>query len=163
MDKCCDKKDNVCFEEGNNVIKLEEGIFGELYYSCSYCEVPDVFDTKLGVKKHHDICIQNIENKSCATCKHLEVVKNPPLEHLAKDKKDIQLRVWLGSYIEGYCGKKKKKLYESDFFKKYKCWEQFIEGEDVKKHYTKEYEEHAEKVKGVLEEIPTGEDGKVVT
>ncbi len=118
---------------------IEDGVFEEKYYSCAYCDVPDVFETIEGVREHQKTCIQNLENVSCATCKHLEVIKEAPYPRLAKDKEDMQLKSWLGSYMQGYCGKKKKKLYERDFFKKYKCYEQCDPNEEVVKHYTEDY------------------------
>lgn len=123
------------------VESVEEGIVVEKYYKCGYCDIPDRFDDIEFVKKHHEVCIQSVKNKSCTTCKHLEIIKTAPYPRLAKNYEDMQLKVWLGSYVKGYCGKKKKELCEKNYFKKYKCWEKYDGDVAIVEHFTKEYKE----------------------
>ncbi len=138
-------------------IEIDKGIMLEAYFKCGYCDIPDRYDSREFVEQHHKVCIQNKENKSCATCKHFEAIKQAPYPRLAKNYNDIQLKVWLGSYITGFCGKKKRELYEKDYFKKYKCYEELDNNKDIVEHYTKEYKAFLD----LMEKGAKGQDDKI--
>ena len=137
----------------NNVIEeVERGVERLYFYGCSYCATPDVFDTVDGVRKHLKTCIMNPMNDSCATCKNLSIIKDAPIDRCAKPKEDMQLKVALGSYSEGYCEKNKKKLKEKDYFEDKKCYEAREDNEEIPTFYTKTYREHMDILKEMMED-----------
>ncbi len=136
-------------------MKKVKGLDIVSYYKCGYCDIPDVYETVELARKHQEECIMILENKSCATCKHIEVIKDAPLLHNAKPKNNMQLKVALGSYCEGKCGKFNKVLSEEDILTiGNKCWEEYdSDDEDIVTHYTDRYKKHMETMSEYMEEI----------
>ena len=125
---------------------MSKGIVEQIVYTCEYCNLPVVHDTKESAEEHVKQCVFSVENKSCITCKHLELIIDYPAKRRDRKYKNEQLHHALGDNTVGRCMKYDKYLDSKEYFN-FKGHDECYEytKEPAEKVFTQKYKDFLEK------------------